>query len=335
MPITPDRHPAWASARVFRRASAALALMLVVSATGCLSSLNKHSVALSNAITPVLDQATQAYRDANTLHDQRTDFDAIQQFDQTSPVYNPRNVQPLLSEKDIQVRLAVLAAFQSYAQSLVAITSGTDSPELDAAAVSVGTNLTGLGNTVAPSIEGVLGIAAATPAASSTSTSTSTATPAISTTAQNGISTATNALAQFLINKKVKSQLPGIIETMDPSVQSLCELLEKDIDALHDIETKDNDYVINQETLFLRTATMDPELRRQQIMKLPALVRQQRAADENIQNLKASIVRLALTHHALAAEAQGNNPESLLARMAELQAVAANLGSFYSSLSAN
>lgn len=128
MPITPDRHPAWASARVFRRASAALALMLVVSATGCLSSLNKHSVALSNAITPVLDQATQAYRDANTLHDQRTDFDAIQQFDQTSPVYNPRNVQPLLSEKDIQVRLAVLAAFQSYAQSLVAITSGTDSP---------------------------------------------------------------------------------------------------------------------------------------------------------------------------------------------------------------
>lgn len=122
---------------------------------------------------------------------------------------------------------------------------------------------------------------------------------------------------------------------MDPSVQSLCELLEKDIDALHDIETKDNDYVINQETLFLRTATMDPELRRQQIMKLPALVRQQRAADENIQNLKASIVRLALTHHALAAEAQGNNPESLLARMAELQAVAANLGSFYSSLSAN
>jgi hypothetical protein len=67
-------------------------------------------------------------------------------------------------------------------------------------------------------------------------------------------------------------------------------------------------------------------------MKLPALAREQSAADERLDNLEAAITKLALTHHALAADAQGNNPESLKQRLGELQAAGESLGKFYSSL---
>jgi len=50
--------------------------------------------------------------------------------------------------------------------------------------------------------------------------------------------------------------------------------------------------------------------------------------------LRAAIVRLALTHHALAADAQGNNPESLKSKLGDLEAAGSELGRFYSSLSA-
>jgi hypothetical protein len=46
-------------------------------------------------------------------------------------------------------------------------------------------------------------------------------------------------------------------------------------------------------------------------------------------------VKLAMTHHALAAAEQGNNPLSLKQKLEELEAVGANLGKFYMSLPAS
>ena len=316
-----------------------VALLLALSLTGCTSSLAKHSVALSAATAPVVDQASAAYRNAESLHDIRVDYDAVTEFDAKQPVYNPRTIQPLLSEKDIQVRLAVLAALQCYAQSLVEITSGLNSPALDAASASLGSSLSSLGNTFAPSLESALGIAAEPAPTQTTATTSANAVPttpspapAISTATQNGISTAVNALGQFLVSKKIKSELPQKIKDMDPHVRALCELLEKDIDILQSQEKLDYNSLINGQTQFIQTSKLDPQLRREQIMKLPKIVRQQRLTDEQLTELRAAIVRLALTHHALAADAQGNNPESLTSKLAELAAAGSNLGKFYSSL---
>ena len=68
------------------------------------------------------------------------------------------------------------------------------------------------------------------------------------------------------------------------------------------------------------------------IAQLPAIARQQQASDRQLTQLSAAIVRLELTHHALAAEAQGNNPESLKQKLADLEAAGEELGKFYSSL---
>jgi hypothetical protein len=218
--------------------------------TGCLSSLNKRATALDAATAPVVDQAAVAFHSANSIHDLRVDYEAVSQFDAATPVYNPRNIQPLMSEKDIQVRLAVLAAFQEYVKSVVAVTNGTDSPELQAAAKSAGENLSHLGNTLAPSVESALGIAAAAKSTtettvttktgnttSTTSSTSSTPAPVISGAVQNGISTAVEALGRFLINKKTRKELPPVIEAMDPHVKTLCDLLESDIDILKDQES--------------------------------------------------------------------------------------------------
>jgi hypothetical protein len=218
-------------AALFFRVLIVFASLLPLLSTGCLSPYHAHSVALVSATAPVVDGAAAAYKSANAIHNMRTDYDAITEFDATTPVYNPRTVPPLMSDKEIKARLVVLAAFQAYAQSLVAITNGTDSPELQAASKSAGANLATFGNTLAPSVDSILGIATetasttqttvATTANSTTTTATtSSSTPvsAISPAIQNVVSTAIDALGQYLANRKIKKELPPLIIAMDPNV---------------------------------------------------------------------------------------------------------------------
>ena len=123
--------------------AAAMAAMLVFGllVTGCsLTPLAKHATALSAAIAPVVDQSAAAYRDAVALNQLRADYEAVVAYENKDANYDPRNTPVLLSQKDIQARLTVLAALQVYSKSLVEITKGTDSPELDAASKSVGSN---------------------------------------------------------------------------------------------------------------------------------------------------------------------------------------------------
>ena len=332
-----DSRTAWLSRPALCRGAIALALSLSLSATGCLSPLNQHATALAAATAPVVEQATAAYSSANSIHNLRLDYEAVAAFDSTSPVYNPRTIRPLMSDQEIQVRLAVLTAFQAYVQSVVAIASGADSPALQAAAKSAGEHLSSLGSTLAPAIDSTFGIASAA-ASTSSSASTKGAAPLnpIAPAIQNGIGTAIDALAEFLINRKTKKELPPIVQAMDPRVKVLCELLASDIAILTGQEDRDYNFVINQQTLFLRTSTtLDPETRREQIMKLPEIVRQEQASSRLLTQLGGSLVRLELTHHAFAAAAQGNNPESLRQKLDDLEAAASEIGKFHLSLSAN
>jgi hypothetical protein len=319
----------------------ALALVLA----GCSSSLSPHVTALSQATAPVVDQAMATYRTAQAIHAERVDYDAAAAFGQTK-VFDPASIQEWPPEKDIQVRLAVLTAFQLYVKDLTAVTGGTDSPGLDAASTSMGESLTSLANTVAPTVEGVLGV---TPAPSSTTTTTTTTTsggtttattssgstlpPLISPDVAKGIGVAIDALGQFLVNRTIEKELPQQIEAMDPHVQSLCELLAKDIEILQEQEKNDLIDLTDRQTDFLLGAKLDPEELRVEFMKLPDIARQETANDQALTQLRAAIINLEMTHHALAAAAQGNNPESLTERLKDLSTAGESLGKLYSSLS--
>ena len=327
-------------------------LLLTLCLTGCVSSsLQKRSAALAAATAPVVDQAAAAYRSANALYDLRVDYDAVSYFDRRpgQPVYNPRDTQPLLSETDIDRRLAVLRAFQCYVRTLAAIVNGVSSPALDGASRSAGDSLTSLGNDLAPTIESTFGLAVPTGAATQTTVATTkgdvttTVTKAthaappdpITPAMRNGIATAANALGQFLASRTIKRELPAKIQAMDLSLQTLCTLLEGDLDVLQYEAELDDNSIIDRETLFLReNPTMDPQVRRERIMLLPEMVRRRRNADQQLIRLRAAIARLASTHAALAAEAQHSTPESLKGKLADLTAAGASLGTFYSSLPA-
>lgn len=326
----------------------AYSLVLCAVLAGCASSaLNKHVTALSASLAPVLDQSVEAYRDAIAIHNLRGDYEAVVAYENKDATYNPRNTPVLLSQKDLETRLAVLAALQVYSQSLVEISQGADSPELQAASKSVGANLTSLGNDLAPSIDNVLGIDATagstttttvTTVSGSNSTSTSTTTSAtLSPEVRNGISTGINALGRFLISRTIQKELPGKIVAMDPTIETFCKALADDAQTLQGLEERDYDRILNLQKQFILEdedpkKNADPEEIRVAIMKLPEIARQQREANEKLEALHAAIANLALTHHALAAEAQRNNPESLQEKLGDLAAAGSNLGNFYSSL---
>jgi hypothetical protein len=332
--------------------SCLLAACAIVAGCGT-QPLNKHAVAFSASLAPVVDQSAAAYRDAVALHDQRNGYEAVMAYTNKDASYNPRNVKTLLSEKDIQTRVAVLAALQVYAKSLIQITQSNDSAQLDAASKSAGSNLTSLGNDLAPSIENVLGIATSpdtttttttttvTGSSSTTTSSTSTsAAPLLSTEARNGISTAVNALGQFLASRVVEKELPAKIESMDPTILTFCKTMSDDITALDGIEQRDYDRILNLEKQFILEDQQsgkdaNPQAWRTEVMKLPGIARQQKQAHEKIMSLQEALNNLALTHHALAAEAQKNNPESLKDKLGDLSNAGDSLGKFYSSLPSN
>jgi hypothetical protein len=322
----PDRSVSRLFLRQSRLNAMALILLVSFSASGCFAPIAKRSAALSAAIAPVVDQSAAAYRDAVALDNLRTDYEAVVAYEKKDASYNPRNTPVILSESDIQSRLAVLAALQVYSGSLIEITKGTDSPELDAATKSAGANLASLGNRLVPSIEKVMGI----------STS-STTTPVLSTEVRNGITTGFNALGQVLVNRVVEKQLPGKIIEMDPHVQALCKALADDTQTLQNIEERDYNRILDLEKQFILEDEQsgkytNPQEHRAEIMKLPETARQQREASEKLNALRAAIDNLAQTHHALAAEAQKNSPLSFKEKLTELANVGSNLGNFYSSL---
>jgi hypothetical protein len=321
--------------QVRRTGMVLLAGSMCLLAAGCMGPEHKHAVALATATAPVVDKAEDAYKGANAIHDLRVDYDASVAFDKTDPVYNPRSIAPLLSEKDIDVRLAVLKALQCYVQDVVAITGGTESKELDDASTSMGSSLAGLGNAFLPAGSSSVTKTVTTNGVAATVTTTEAA-DAISTTEQNAMSAAVNALGQFLGSRKVKKELPGLVEKMDPQIETMCKTLSKDVDALKSDELIDFNFMINEQTVFLReNKSMDAGERQALIMKLPEMVRKQRAADEELDDLKAGLGKLVLTHHAFAAELQGNNPESIGSKLSDLSAAGGNLGKYYSSLSSD
>ena len=328
------------------------AMLLCLFASGCMKPLTEHTAALAAATAPVVDQASAAYKAANAIHDESVNYLAIREFEKPSPpnpVYNPKNdTPPLLTPAQLDARLAVLKALQCYVQALVAVTSEKPSPELDAAAKSLGASLTTLANKEAPSVESALGVVVA-PASttlttttttsgdttSTTSSSSSTPPPAITPGMQNAFEVGLHALGQYLMAREVKKTLPGIVTEMDPQVKAICELLAQEIDILSWQEKIDYDTMIDLQTEFLRRAkTLDEETRREQIVKLPELARQKRATSQQLAQLRGGLVSLELTHHALAAELAGNNPESIKQKLGDLEAAGGNLGKFYSSLTA-
>lgn len=298
----------------------AFALIFGVSAAGCLSPYAKHAQAFSAATNTVIDSSEDAYRGANKLRVDEQVAAAVYDYDK-NPAWSPyKDFKPLLTPEQLDARIKVLDGLKAYAAALVELTgkpSGAEEAALDSAAEGIGSSLYSLNQSVATNFS------TAIPGA-----------PAMSATQANVVSTAVLGLAEYLRARKVKGSLPKVTQDMNPHVQALCKLLNDDIDILRrqadvDYQTLATDL---DQSIRHEGTSNSPYERRVEVGTLIQIAQQQRANDELLAKLQNSLRSLAMTHQALAAAAQGNNPESIQSKIADLAATGQDLGTFYKSL---
>ncbi len=307
--------------RILRACSPALALAapLTVSllATGCLSPLAKHATAFSAATATVINGSEEAYRGAMRLRLQEQTFASIDAYDK-DPTWSPyKDLTPLLTPAQLDARVKVLDGLKAYADTLVNLTSGKPSTDLENAAEGVGTNLQGLNQSVATEFSTAIPNA-----------------PVMSTAQANQISTAVLALGEYLVSRKVKSSLPKVTQDMNPNIQALCETLNSDVVILRrqaDVDYQSQIEQLNQ-SIRHEGSAVTPYEHRLEIGSLIELANQQKANDDLLAKLQTALHTLALTHQALAAAVQGNNPESISQKIAELSAAGTDLSAYYKSL---
>ncbi len=295
---------------------AAATLILSMLALGCsLTPLAKHTAAFSTATALVINSSENAYRGANQLREQEQVAASVYDYDK-NPKWSPyTDTKPLLIDRQLTARITVLNGLKAYAASLVQISGSQASKEENTAAARVGSNLQSLSSTVASDLSN------AVPDASSMSAEQA-----------NAVSTAVRALGDYLIAHKVKGSLPKVTQEMNPTVKKLCELLNSDIVVLRRQADVDYQSLIEQQDQFIRHTSLDPAAHQEEIEKLITLAYQQKANDELLAKLQVALHTLDLTHQALAAAAQGNNPESIKQKIVDLEAAGQSLSSFYSSL---
>jgi hypothetical protein len=285
---------------------------------GCLSPYAKHAQAFSAATNTVIDGSEDAYRGANKLRLDEQVAAAVFDYDK-NPAWSPyKDYKPLLTPDQLSARIEVLDGLKAYAASLVELTSkpsGTDEAALESAAAGVGDNLLSLNQNVATNFSSLNA-------------------PVMSTTQANVVSTAVLGLADYLRARKVKGSLPKVTQDMNPHIQELCSLLDNDIQILRRQADVDYQTLVTQLDQSIRHEgnANSPYERRKEVGSLIQIAQQQTANDELLSKLQAALHSLALTHQALAAAAQGNNPESIQAKIADLEATGKDLGAFYSSL---
>ena len=295
----------------------AIAASVLSCVTGCgLGPLSVHAKAFSAATIPLVDNSEDAYRGAIKLRSEEQADAAVYAYDEKpnwSPIDDPK---PLLTGDQLNARIVVLEALKVYATTLVELTGGP-SKDLENAASGAGTNLKGLSN----SVETSFGHAIVNP-------------PQMSGTEANGVSTALRALGSYLQGRKLRHSLPKVTTEMDPYVRTLCDLVQSDIKILRRQADVDYTNLLTAENTFIQHEgdKLDPIERRTEIAKLLDLANQQKANDALLKSLSQAVEALALTHHALAAAAQGNNPENFRQKIGDLVAAGQQLANYYQSL---
>jgi hypothetical protein len=293
--------------------------MLCVLLTGCaLTPMAKHAQAFSLATATVITNSEDAYRASNDLREKEQMEASVYSYNYAADAdisFDPhKEFKPLFTPDELAARITVLNGLKSYADSLVQLTgkpSKEDSEALDSAAAGVGTNLQGLSTTLNAKFSGI---------------------QAMSTTQAALVGTAMKALGEYLQTRVVKKSLPKVTSDMNESVKTLCGLLEADIGVMKTQADADYTSLLMTENQFVLKNKLDAVEKRNEVEKMIRVAGRQKANERLLDALNDAVVKLSLTHQALAAAAQGNNPGSLEETIAELEAAGQDLSAYYKSL---
>jgi hypothetical protein len=293
------------------------ASILILLASGCATlRAGKHPATFATAANLVVQNTTDAYKAANDLHE-REEVSAGVLAVEAGKEWKFNEIKPFISPEGMKTRAQILDGLKLYAQSIADDVAGVDSTALTKAVKSTAGDMESLGTTINTEAGG-----------GKTGLS-------ISKEAADGVATALLALSKNLLAKKVNDALPGITTSMDPHIADLCDLLSSDINILRRQARVDYGNLARQEWTFitLYKDKMSPVELHDEIEKLPVFHDDAQSTDAKLADLEAAIGKLKAAHHDLMNAANGKDPETLQAKIADFQAAGSNLGSFYQSLS--
>jgi hypothetical protein len=161
------------------------------------------------------------------------------------------------------------------------------------------------------------------------------------------VSTAIDALADWLIQEKLRKELPAYINKMDPNIQKISNLLILDIGSVNtDPEHPSRGSGLRQELWieydkqiftwdgYVRHNYLDksvsPDLKLNAIKQIAVLVQQKKAADDCLKQVATTLRQMAKAHAELVKAA--NAKQDLQADLNGLIAEGQRLGSYYESL---
>lgn len=293
-----------------------LSAFLAPSTTGCtlsLSPLAKHTATFSEATGLLVEGSKNAYLAANKLHMAEQTAAAVDAYGTKdwSP-YTP--LKPLLTPEQLAARTKVLDGLKAYADGLARPTeTKSRNKKLEDASSAAGSNLASLSGAGMPELQTLFP----------------------GTTEASGVSTAIAGLTQLLLNGREKKSLAIITGDTDPTIQSLCRLIESDARTLQ--IAADRDYrgpIGNLDDFLQKNPKADPVARRMIVGRMVALAQQQRLNDDLLAKLQKSVSALGEAHKALTDAAAGKDKETIKQKLQELISLGTDLGAYYSSLEA-
>ncbi|MGO9371631.1 MAG: hypothetical protein ACLQBD_05970 [Syntrophobacteraceae bacterium] len=273
-------------------------VIITFALSGCASApaINKDIQAFSQSVTITTSNTTAAFEMVDSNYYQLQVAKLVNNYDEKG--FNPKTVTRFLSSNELEIRLQALKAVATYATKIADIMSDNTLNEFDTQTKSFGEALLKLrGNDslkkFAPS-ENDLKI----------------------------FTTAVDTLGHWFIDYKRQKGLKVIVNDMNEPVQGICKLLVADIGALPDKDGKGghglrdqlhNQYISliqNQDEFIEKNkGKLDPRSRRDEIARLPELVREQETADATLAATQKAVNKLAETHKELVRSFDSPSPK--------------------------
>ncbi len=292
----------------------ALLLGVAFGMSGCtvgLAPLARHTAAFSAATATIVEGSVDAYRSAQRLDQQERIAEAAAAYN-NDPSWNPYHAlrSPLLTPEQMSARIKVLQGLKLYAELLAHLTDGKRQYKgLGAAATSAGNNLETLSASATPDLQTLF------PSLT-----------AMTDTEAKGTGIALNLVGRLLIDDKVSKGLKITTQEMNPSVEALCRLMASDVKIVRREADRDYQTLLTNDNQFIQKNTIDPVLRRLEVANLLDLAARQQTSEAKLDRLQKALVSLELTHQALAAAAQNNNPETVKQHIVDLVTLGQELG---------
>ena len=272
-----------------RRAASLIGLMtfVLLFLTACVSSeIKKDLQAFSEGATATISNTNDAFVMVDNNYYQVKVAQLVVDYDKKG--FNPKAAMRFLPPEELYIRLQTLQALKTYAEKLNEIMSDNKLNELDLETKSLGEGLLNLKSNDA--LKNIVP----------------------SDTSFNIFTSAVDAFGHWFIDYKRGKEVKDIVKDMNKPMQDICGLLVIDIGVLPDSNGKGGhglrtqlhnqyeDLLKAQDSFIIHNTALDPRSKREEIARLPEIVRERDAADATLSATQKAIKKLAETHSELA-----------------------------------